>query len=105
MADSLPPARRSEQATRPFRYELGSAVAGRSGAVVGGAEVGDGVCVGGTPGEGVGDVIDIGVAVVSLPPQADTAKLSTSTVRNTVADGLLIGAGFYPNCILFLSKA
>ena len=104
MADSLPPARRSEQATRPFRYEL-SAVAGRSGAVVGGAEVGDGVCVGGTPGEGVGVVIDIGVAVVSLPPQADTAKLSTSTVRNTVADGLLIGAGVYPNCILFLSKA
>ena len=50
-------------------------------------------------------MIDNGVAVVSLPPQADTAKLSTSTVRNTVADGLFIGAGFYPNCILFLSKA
>ena len=105
MADSLPPARRSEQATRPFRYELGSAVAGRSGAVVGGAEVGDGVCVGGTPGEGVGVVIDIDVAVVSLPPQADTAKLSPTTTRNPADDGLIIGASFESDCILWLSEA
>ena len=86
---------------------------------LGGDRVGDGNCLGGTSGAGVGVAIGIGVAVGcsvavawgvrvavgAFPPQADTTKLRPTTVRNTVDDGMLIGASFESDFILLLSKA
>ena len=81
---------RSEQATRPLLYDLGSAVLGAEGGVFGGDGVGDGV--GGRFNVGVGVVISVALDVDlgSFPPQADTARLSPMTVRNTVKEELHI---------------
>ncbi len=72
---------------------------------VGGARVGNGDCGGGPPVEGVGVANGAGVAVASLPPQANTAKLTPTTVRNRIDDGLFIGASCGPGCMSGLSKA
>ena len=103
MADSPPPKRRSEQATRPLIYDLGDATVGGGKGDAGGARVGE--FVGRTSGAGVGAAIGAGVAAGSLPRQADTTKISPAIVRNTVDDRLLIGGSIESDCISWLSKA
>ena len=53
---------------------------------VGGARVGD--CAGVV---GIGLAVACGVGAGSLPPQAETTKVSPTIIRNKVDDGLPIG--------------